>query len=78
MTVQELIRELRDHDPDATVLIGTQPSYPFEHGVAGVVQRSDFMHREDEDWDEGVKPDDVLVLEGDQLRYGNSDAWECF
>jgi hypothetical protein len=78
MTVRELIKMLEELPPRATVLIGSQPSYPFENELAGVVQRTDFMHREDEDWvDEDVEPTDVLLLEGDQLRYGNSDAWEC-
>jgi hypothetical protein len=77
MTVRELIRVLESMPKSATVLLGTQESYPFENELAGVVQRHDFMHREDEDWEDGVEPDDVLLLEGDQLRYGNSDAWEC-
>ena len=77
MTVRELIRILEELPPSATVLLGTQQSYPFESELAGVVQREDFSHREDEDWEHGVEPDDVLLLEGDQLRYGNSDAWEC-
>jgi hypothetical protein len=75
MTVRELIRMLEGMPRSATVLIGAQESYPFEHELAGVVQRSDFTSRDDAD--DGTEPDDVLLLEGDQLRYGNSDAWEC-
>lgn len=86
MTVSELIELLEDCDPDAEVLLMSQPSWPFEHTVAGVAIRSEIDDR-DEDGAEaeeeeaapqrndGTRPNDVFILEGTQLRYGSRDAW---
>jgi len=85
MTVSELIELLEDCDPDAQVLLMSQPSWPFEHSVAGVTIRSDVDDDEGEHGDEdeereapradGTRPNDVFILEGQQLRYGSRDAW---
>jgi hypothetical protein len=71
MTVQELIKVLQDHHPDAEVFIGTQPTYPHEYHVEGIVQRASFA-----DDDDNGEPEDVLLLEGEWFQYGNGDAWE--
>jgi len=36
MTVQDLIQELEQFDPDAEVRLAIQPEWPFEHAVGGV------------------------------------------
>jgi len=81
MKVHELIEILEDLDPDAEVLIMSQENWPFENSLAGVAVREE-MHREDDDEDEddadygeGLRPNDVFLCEGRQLRYGNKNAW---
>jgi len=83
MTVSELMNLLEDCDPDAEVLILNQPSYPFENSIMGVTVRSEISGEDDEDEDDeapssredGTRPNDVFILEGQQLRYGSRDAW---
>ena len=87
MKVQELIEILENMDPDATVLLATQPAWPFEYSIEGVVTRWDFTefdpHNRFEHMtnDGGLGSDpvssDVLLLEGTQLRYGTKAAWEA-
>ncbi len=90
MTVSELMELLEDCDPDAEVLLMSQPSWPFEHTVAGVTIRSEIDDRDEDEVDDdraddeveaeptrsdGTRPNDVFILEGTQLRYGSRDAW---
>jgi hypothetical protein len=86
MTVSELIDLLEDCDPDAEVFLMSQPSWPFEHTVAGVTVRSEIEDRDEDGADDeeedapparedGTRPNDVFILEGTQLRYGSRDAW---
>jgi hypothetical protein len=74
MTVQELIDELECCDGDAEVRFLAQPSWPFEHTIAALVEASD-------------QPDDlsgyretpakrVLLVEGRQACYGDKRAFE--
>jgi hypothetical protein len=88
MKVAELIALLEEQDPEAEVLIMSQPSWPFEYAVCGLARRSE---PEDVDDDEtepahgngeasGARDDratsDVFIVEGTQLRYGSKRAWE--
>jgi hypothetical protein len=41
MTVQELIDELEDFDPEAEVRFLAQPSWPFEYTIAAIVEATD-------------------------------------
>ena len=82
MTVSELMNLLEDCDPDAEVLFMSQPNYPFENSIMGVAVRSEISGEDDDDEDEappspedGTRPNDVFLLEGQQLRYGSRDAW---
>lgn len=88
MTVSHLIELLSDCDPDARVLIGSQPSWPFEWSIAGITLREDFDEGDkggDEDYgtfnlrdgrsDESKRGSDVILLEGAQLAYGSKDMW---
>ena len=90
MLVSELIEILEGLGPNAAVWIAVQPTYPFEHSCAGICERRDFADSDDDD-DEDLPPDtdrwsaseselpanDVLILAGDQVRYGNKDAWNA-
>jgi hypothetical protein len=91
MKVNELIEMLQDCDPDADVILGIQPSYPFEHRLRGVVQRRDFVEYDaDEEENEASdsdmyrdsfstsgKPNDVILCEGGQIRYGSKGMFEA-
>ena len=87
MTVQELITILETMDPDAQVLMTISREWPFEYSVQGVAVRSDFVEYDDDDDDISERPDDaygkpqphpddVLLVEGEQLRYGVKAAWD--
>lgn len=71
MNVRDLIEMLQDYDEDAEVFIMEQPNWPFEYSVIGVISRSEFEKDEEDDKDSN----DVFILEGRQLRYGNKNAW---
>lgn len=90
MKVRELISLLEQYDEDANVILGIQPSYPFEHRIRGVVQRREFVEPEPEDYgDDDLMPEhsdsfttdgkinDVIICEGGQIRYGDSDMFEA-
>lgn len=53
MKVSDLIELLEDMDPD--VYIMAQPSWPFEHSLSGVCQRSDFTEADECDDEEEVE-----------------------
>ena len=65
MTVSELISILEDCDPDATVRVMMQESWPFECDVAGVAVREEFAgedcdcdHKINEPHEEGCPAED--------------------
>jgi hypothetical protein len=68
MTVRELIEELRLVDQDATVRFASQPSWPFEYSIYGVVQTT--VNYNDN------KRDMVYLEEGRQVGYLPSEAKE--
>jgi hypothetical protein len=84
MKVCELIEFLEDLDPDAEVFIMSQENWPFENAVAGLAVREEMIEA-DEDLDEreephyetGTAPNDVFIVEGQQLRYGSKAAWDA-
>ncbi len=85
MKVSELIKLLEEQDPDAEVLVMSQPNWPFELGLAGVTTREEMLcadRDEDGDGDDqeprlerGAAKNDVFLVEGEQLRYGSKTAW---
>lgn len=89
MKVSELIELLEEQDPDAEVLVMSQPNWPFELGLAGVTTREEMLRADrdedgdgDDDDDEqeprlegGAAKNDVFLVEGEQLRYGSKTAW---
>lgn len=77
MTVRELIGVLEEQDPDAEVRLMIQPSWPFEHAIAGVWTPDEPNPYDDES---GFLPADtdgpvVYLTEGRQLAYGSKRAW---
>ena len=68
MTVRELIEELRLMDQDATVRFASQPNWPFEYSIYGVVQTT-VNYNDDE-------RDIVYLEEGRQVGYLPSEAKE--
>ena len=67
MTVRELIEELRLVDQDAKVRFASQPSWPFEYSINGVVQTA-VRDREDNEIDM------VYLEEGRQVGYLPKEA----
>lgn len=75
MKVKDLLAILRDLDPEANVVLSTQPSYPMEYALSSVAVRSDVSDRDD--MTRGAQPNDVLLLEGSHLRYGSRASWDA-
>ncbi len=67
MTVDELIQELKYMDGDATVRFASQPSWPFEYSIYGVVQTTVKDSRDNEE-------DIVYLEEGRQVGYLPKEA----
>jgi len=68
MTVEELIEKLRLFDQDAQVRFASQPRWPFEYSINGVVQA--VIEKSGEYTDDGYETEDVVYLEeGRQLGY---------
>ena len=75
MTVGELIEELRLFDQDAAVRFASQPSWPFEYSINGVVQA--VVDKPDKHTFDGYEQEDVVYLEeGSQIGYLPSGAKE--
>lgn len=84
MRVGELIELLEQYDDGAEVRLMTQPSWPFEHSISGVIARDEIERDEDDEDDDGPGrtfdgapngDDDVFILEGSQVCYGSKEAW---
>jgi len=67
MTVGELIQELKYMDEDAKVRFASQPSWPFEYSIYGVIQTT-VRDREDNEIDM------VYLEEGRQVGYLPKEA----
>ena len=91
MIVTELIELLEACEPDATVRILSQESWPFENAVRGIAVRGDFAELDCEanddthdegcpasgNYAEGLESTDVFIVEGAQERYGDKAAWDA-
>ena len=73
MTVKQLIDLLVDMNPEAEVTMMSQPSWPMEYSLRGVAERQAFDRKKPQD--EKAAPNDVVLIEGQWLRYGSRDAW---
>ncbi len=66
------------HDPEADVKWMSQPSWPFENAIVGACTRPEFAGDDEYDYsDNERKETDVFLVEGRQICYGNSNAWEA-
>ena len=75
MTVGELINELKYMDEGATVRFASQPSWPFEYSINGVVQTTVNKPGEYTAFEDGHE-DVVYLEEGRQIGYLPSEAKE--
>ena len=81
MNLHDLIERLKEYEdlygPDCEVRLQTQPSWPFETSIAGVVTAEEVQQndREDDDDDDDSCPEIIYILEGMQLGYGSKTAW---
>ena len=66
MTVRELIEELKYMDEGATVRFASQPSWPFEYSIYGVVQTTVNYNDNERDM--------VYLEEGRQVGYLPKEA----
>lgn len=78
MKVKELIETLSDFPEDAEVRLMIQPSWPFEHELAGVTCKSEMAELEEDEEDVPETDEEIVyIVEGTQLGYGSSAAWEA-
>jgi hypothetical protein len=90
MTIDELIEHLEEYREqiggDAEVRLMTQQSWPFEYTLHGVCSSEEIndLHDDDSPEDESDEDEDDLtedkifyLVEGTQLGYGTSRAWEA-
>ena len=79
MNINDLIERLEEYrdlyGPDCEVRLQTQPSWPFETTVAGVVTAEEVQKTDSDDADDDACPEVVYILEGTQIGYGSKTAW---
>jgi len=77
MKVRDLIEKLEEYDGELEVVIASQPSYPMEYGIAGVVSEKEMQSRDDEESDkeDNQSSDKVYLVEGNQHGYSKKDIW---
>jgi hypothetical protein len=77
MKVKELIEFLAGCDAEATVILTIQPRWPLEYDLAGVAIREECRHDAGHiRSDPGQSPNDVILVEGKQVGYGEREAWD--
>jgi hypothetical protein len=77
MKVKELIEFLADCDAEAHVILAIQRRWPLEYEIAGLAIREEC--RDDAGHihtDAGRAPNDVILVPGQQLGYGEREAWD--
>lgn len=77
MTVKELIEILEDFDPETEVRLATQPNYPLQHNVAGVVHTSELTADAVQAYTGDKDAEVAWILEGStpEQPYGSKDWW---
>jgi hypothetical protein len=79
MTVSELIELLEEQDPEAIVLVMTNPEQPRECELAGMTVRNEFEEhrRYDDDGiaEDGTGANDVFLVVECAIRPGSKNAW---
>jgi len=81
MKVKDLIRILKNENPESRVLLLSQNGNPFEGEFSGVITRAETTSQgeydEEPEDDEDVAESDVFLVDGEMLRPGialNFDA----
>ena len=81
LTVATLRELLADYPDDAVVRLMTQPSWPFEHTIEGIVASGALVDdddlRVDVDFEGNANPERVFLVEGRQTCYGRRAAWDA-
>ncbi|RJS12402.1 hypothetical protein DRW03_36465 [Corallococcus sp. H22C18031201] len=82
MKVKQLISILETLDANADVYVMMQQHLPFECALAGVAVRGEFTSEGTQRNGgprpgESTAPNDVFLLEGEQLRRGDKAAWKA-
>ena len=80
MTINEMIERLEEYQQeiggDAEVRLMTQSNWPFEYGIAGLASREEINAAVDEVANEYPANERILfIVEGQQLCYGQKEAW---
>ena len=78
MTVAELIELLEQYEGDQEVRIASQPSWPFEYSISGIVDGNELFEREEESDEilENEYSNNIYLVEGNQLGYFTKRAWD--
>lgn len=84
MNVGQLKEMLEQYDDDADVRIASQPNYPFEYRLAGLVSAAEVeANQRYEEHGEAVAaasvtaPNVVYLAEGGQIGYSKRAIWEA-
>jgi hypothetical protein len=83
LTVGDLKEMLEEFDDDAEVRLASQPNWPFEYSVLGVVDGNLLTDREEDENGDYLPEDNeysgkVYLVEGNQLGYFTKRAWNLF
>jgi hypothetical protein len=78
--VLQLIDLLSEYQENAEVRLVTQPHWPLEHGLDGIVSKSEIDAHEADDDEDTPEPeiDVVYLLEGSPHGYGRRAAWDAW
>ncbi len=80
MTVNELLEvltELSENFGESEIRLMTQSTYPFENDIHGIAVSGDIpAEGDEEDVPTSDDPEVVYIVEGNQLGYGNRNAWD--
>ncbi len=83
MNAEQLMSMLEELDPQTEIRFASQPSWPFEYNIAGVVLASELRGEEEDEV--GYRPrhsdpdaDVLYLVEGSQLGHFTKDPWNCY
>lgn len=86
MTIGELMERLEElseqFGDDSEVRIASQPSWPFEYDIKGMVSKNELFQNDEDYTADGKRSDKigedvVWIVEGSQLGYFTKDAWDA-
>ncbi len=72
----EVLTELSESFGESEVRLMTQEGWPFENDIHGIAVSGDILTEGDEDdVPTSDDPEVVYIVEGNQIKYGNKNAW---